>query len=205
MVVELSTLLTAVGAVSSCIKEAVPIVQTIHSGIIARNKKAQDKLMQRLKELQQNLQHVGELGQRTEDYLRTHENILELQWLCSRAESFLKDNLDDCRSRTSTNYAGNWNVLDTMFQTIDTNREASRKVVMDLAEWYDEKDRNQIELLLQQFTSAYDRAATHVRHQVPSDLLYELRGMTSALQDAETVLRNTIYNRILRALKTLGQ
>lgn len=205
MVVELSTLLAAVGAVSSCIKEAVPIVQTIRSGVMARNKEAQEKLTKSLKELQQNLQHAGELAQRTEEYLRTHENILELQWLCRRAEGFLKDNLDDCRSRNSANYTGNWNVLDTMFQTIDTNREASRKVVMNRAEWYDERDKDQIEILLQQFTSAYDKAAAHVKHQVASDLLHELHSMTSALQDAETLLRNTIYNRILRTLQKLGQ
>jgi hypothetical protein len=205
MVVELSALLTAVGAVSSLMKEMMPIVQTIRPGFMARNKKTQEKLMKSLKELQQNLQHAGELAQRTEEYLRTHENILELQWLCRRAESFLKDNLDDCRSRTSANYAGNWNVLDTMFQTIGASRDAPQKVVMDLGEWYDEKDKNQIGLLLQQFTSAYDRAAAHVKHHVASDLLYELHSITSSLQDAEIVLRNTIYNRILKALKTLGQ
>lgn len=205
MVVELSALLSAVGAVTPLMRGMVPIVQTIRSGVMARNKEMKQQIMQSLEELQHNLQHAGELAQVVEGYFRTHENVLELRSLCSRAEDFLRDNLDECRSRQSANYTGNWNVLYTMFQTIDANRDVSRKVVMDRAEWYDGKDRDQIELLLQQFTSAYDRAETLVRQKSATDLLHELRSMTSALQDAETLLRNTIYDKILKALQKLGK
>ena len=76
---------------------------------------------------------------------------------------------------------------------------------MDRAEWYDEKDKTQIELLVQQFTSAYERAATHVRQKLAGGLSHELRGMTNALKDVETLLQDTIYRKTLSALKGLGQ
>ncbi|GEM_PF-2309125 len=204
MALELSALLTAVGAISSLVKETLPVIQTIRSGIMARNEKAKQQLTESLKQLQQNLQHTGELARMAEVYSRTHENVLELLWLCRRAERFLKDNLDECRDRNSANYAGNWKVLDAMFETIDSNRDSPRKAVMDRGEWYDESDKRQIELLLQQFTSAYERASVCVRTKVADDLLHELRGMTGPLQDAETLLRNTVYDEILRTLQKLA-
>ncbi len=205
MAIELSALVTAVGAISALMKETVPVVQTIRSGFMARNKAAQEKLTQSLTELQRNLQHAGELARVAESYLKTHENILELRMLCSRAEAFLKENFEECRSSGSRNYAGSWNVLDTMFQTIDDTRDTPRKVIMDRAEWYDEKDKNQINGRLQDFSSAYQRAAASVELKAASKLSHELRGMTSTLQDVETLLRNTIYDTILRALQRLEQ
>lgn len=204
MVLELSALITAVEAVSLLIKGTAPIVRTIRSGMMARNEEAKKQLMQSLEGLQQNLEHVGELAQVAEGYLQTLENVLELRYLCGRVEGFLKDTLDECRSRDSANYVGNWRVLEAMFQIIDSSRDAPRKVVLDRAEWYDKSDKDKIELLLQQFTAAYERAAAHARNKIADDLLYELRGMISPLQDAETLLRNTVYDKILRTLQKLG-
>lgn len=204
MVLELSALIAAVEAVSLLVKGTVPVVRAIRSGVMARNEEAKRQLMQSLEQLQQNLQHAGELAQVAEGYFQTLENVLELRSLCGRTEGFLKDNLNECRNSDSANYAGNWRVLEAMFQTIDSNRDAPRKVVLARAEWYDERDRDQIGLLLQQFTAAYERAAAHARNKIADDLLYELRGMISPLQDSETLLRNTVYDKILRTLQKLG-
>jgi len=204
MVLDLATLISAVGMINSLLKESLPLIQTIRSGMLARNDEAKQQLATKLNQLQQNIQHAGELARVAEEYSRTLENVLELLWLCRRAERFLNDNLDDCRKRNSGNYAGNWKVLEAIFETINSNSDTLRKVVMDRAKWYDEKDKAQIELLYGKFQSAYDRASTDVRNKVADELLYELRSMTGLLQEVETLLRDTVYDKILRTLQKLG-
>ncbi|RMF29186.1 MAG: hypothetical protein D6759_14415 [Chloroflexi bacterium] len=204
MPLDLSTLLSSVGLLNSLVEETIPLVQTIRSGFRANNEEAKQHLSERLKQLQQNLQQAGQLARVAEAYLRTYEDVLELVWLCRRAERFLKGNLDNCRNRDNPDYLGCWNVLDAMFETIDSNRDTPRKAVMDRARWYDEEDKKQIEILFQQFTQAYERASVCVRTKVADDLLHELRGMTRSLQDAEALLQSTLYDKILRALQALG-
>ena len=204
MALDLSVLLSSVGTITSLMEGSVKLVQTIRSGLVARNDEVKKQLTTSLTELKQNLEHARELARMAEVYSRTHENILELLWLCRRAERFLRDNLDDCRNRTCANYTGNWKVLDVIFETIDSNRDSPRKVVMDRAEWYDKDDKAQVELLLHQFTSHYDQASACVRNKVADDLLHELRDMTSPLQDAETLLRTTVYEKILMALQKMS-
>lgn len=203
LAVEIVALIAAVEATIGLIKAAVPVVQEIRVGMFGQNKKAQEQLTKNLEELQSNLKQIGELAQITEGYFQTLENVLELQSICSRTEGFLKDTISECRNSESINYKGNWRVLDTLFQVIDSNREAPKKVILARAEWYDKKDKEQIELLLQQFNAAYERATISVRGYLADDLLYELRSMTSLLQDVITLLRNTVYNTILKALQKL--
>ena len=205
MAIELTALLGAVGAVSSLVKEAVPLVKAIRSGFMTKNQEAKDQLEKGLGALQKSLKDAGALAQVAESYFRTHENILELRSLCGRAQTFLEDNLNDCSNRTNAGYTGNWNVLNTMFQNIDANRDEPRKVVLDRAEWYDVEDKNQIELLLQQFNDAHTEATVQVRQKLAIELRSSLRRMTSALNDTESLLRSTIYDKILRGLQKIGQ
>jgi hypothetical protein len=205
MAIELSTLLTAAGSISPILKDMVPFVKTISSGIFfRRNEEAKRQLTEKLQEIQQHLRNAGNLAQVAEMYSRTHENVLELLWLCRRAERFLSDNLDDFRNRSNASYAGNWKVLDTLFETIDSSRDAPRKAVLDRGEWYDATDKAQVELKLQEFTSAYERASVGVRSKAADELLPELRGMTRPLLDAENLLRSTVYDKILRSLQRLS-
>jgi hypothetical protein len=204
MALELNLLITAVGAISSLVKDTVVTVQAIRSGLMTKNDETKQQLAESLKQLQQNLQHAGELSHAAEGYFQTYENILELLSLSRRLERFLKDNLDDLRDRRNSNYAGGWKVLEAMFETIDSRREAPQKVVLDRAQWYDKDDKAQIELLLQQFTSAYERASTHLRHRIADDLQFELQATTRYLQDVHTLLRSTLYDKILKTLQKLG-
>ncbi len=204
MAVTVEVLVAAVGAISTFVKEAGPIVNTIRSGFMARNKEAQMQLAQKLQELQHNLQLVGELTQVVETYFETHENVLELLSHCSRAQEFLKENIEECRNKDTGNYSGNWKILDIIFQNMKRSDKAANKVILDRAKWYDQQDKDQIELLLQQYTAHYGRGEASVRHKVADDVLHELRGMTNALEDTEALLRNTIYGKILKALQSLG-
>ena len=206
MALELAALIAAVEGVTLLIKGTTSAIQSIRSGKMARKEEeeAKQQLVGSLEQLQKNLQHTGELAQAAEEYFKALENVLELRSLCERAEGFLKDTLNECRNRDSANYAGNWRVLEAMFQTIDRNSHASRKVVLDCAEWYDQSDKDKIEIYLQQFTAAYERASAYARNNIADDLLHELRGMISSLQNAETLLRNTVYNKIMRTLQKLG-
>ena len=204
MALELNVLISAVGAISSLVKDTVVSVQAIRSGWMAKNDEAKEQLAESLKQLQESLQHAGELSLAAESYFQTYENIVELLSLSRRAERFLKDNMDELRDRRNPNYEGDWRVLEAMFETIDSRRDAPQKVVLDRAQWYDKDDKAQIELLLQQFTASYERASTHLRHKVADDLAYELQGTNRSLQDSYTLLRNTLYDKILRTLQKLG-
>jgi predicted DNA binding CopG/RHH family protein len=200
MVIELPALITAAGAVGSLAKQAVSIVE----GIRAKDKDAKNELLQKLKELKKNLRLTGELAKLAKSYLQAYENVFKLRLLCSRAEIVLRENLDDCRNRTSATYTGNWKILNILLQTINNDREMTRNVVMDVAEWYSEADRRVINSHIAQFTTAYDHADSHVNLQVADELLHDLQEMTARLLDVEALLKVT-NEKILTKLQNLNQ
>ena len=130
MALELNVLISAVGAISSLVKDTVVSVQAIRSGMMAKNEEAKEQLTESLKQIEQNLQHAGELSLAAESYFQTYENIVELLSLSRRAERFVKDNIDELRDRSDPNYNGDWRVLEAMFETIDSRRDAPQKVVL---------------------------------------------------------------------------
>jgi len=203
--VEVSAILASAGALTAAIKAAAPLVQSMSSGIFAQNKKAKQQLVERLDEAQKLLRQTGELAAVAADYCRTHEDVLQLLWRCREAEQCLKDNLDACRDRQSMDYAGKWQLLEAMFQNIDRDADVPRKVMMDRAAWYQIEDRTQIPMLLQQFTGAYNRALGCIHAGNVDVLGREISDMVGRLQEVETGLRITLYDRILEELKRLGQ
>jgi hypothetical protein len=204
MALEIAALLTAVGTINTLTKQTVEIVQTIRSGMMARNDDTKQKLDTVLKQIQENLKLTGKLAQAAEAYARTLEDVLELLSVCRRADDILKENLDSCRDRNHPNYASTWRVLDEIFRTIDTSRDTARKVISGRQEWYDQQDKIQIEDRLNQFTQAYTTAVADVRMRSADELVRDLRSMNGNLQDTELFLRSTVYDKILRALQDLG-
>ncbi len=204
MALEIAALLTAVGTINSLTKQTVDIVQTIRSGMMARNDEAKQKLEDSLKQIQDNLKLTGKLAQAAEAYARTLEDVLELLALCRRADDVLKENLESCRDRNHPNYASTWRVLDEIFRNIDNNRDTARKVIAGRQEWYDQQDKIQIEDRLNQFNQAYSSALADVRVKSADELSRDLRGMNGNLQDTELFLRSTVYDKILRTLQDLG-
>jgi hypothetical protein len=201
MVVAIPALIEAVGTVSTLAKQAVSFVENIR----AKDKEAKNELLQNLTELKNNLRLTGELAGLAESYFKAYENVLKLRSLCSRASTFLEENLDDCRKRTSPAYAGSWKVLRIIIQTINSDRGVTRDVVMDLTEWYDENDKGKVKIFITQFTTAYDHADIHLEAKMADDLLRDLQEMTVRLLDIEAILKDTIYDKILKNLQKLGQ
>jgi hypothetical protein len=199
MVLEIAAMVSAVEAVGALIKTATSVIQDIR-----KNDDAKKQLADSMEKLRQSLTHAGELAQAAENYFQTFQNVLELRLLCSRAEDFLRENIDECRDRERPDYEGDWKILQIMLQTIETNSQVARQVVMQCANWYDRDDNNQITLLIQQFTTYYDGAKSDVNHREANDLLRDLHDMTTRLLDVETLLGNTIYKKILMALKNLS-
>jgi hypothetical protein len=201
MVIELPALITAAGAVGSLAKQAVSIVE----GIRAKDKDAKNELLQNLTELKNNLRLTGELAGLAESYFKAYENVLKLRLFCSRADTFLKENLDDCRKRSSPAYTGNWKVLHVIMQDINSDRGVVRNAVMDLTQWYSEDDKGKTKIFITQFSTAYDHAEIHLEAKMADDLLRDLQEMTARLLDIEAMLRDTIYEKILKNLKGLGK
>jgi len=204
MTLELPVLISAVTALSGLVKETTPLLDSIRSGFAAKNDKAKQDLSQHISRIESSLTQAGELARVTESYLQTHDNIVDLLSLSRRAEQFVKDDLGSLRDRTAIGYGGGWKLVDEMFSGIDRNRDAPRRVVLDRSEWYDAKDKTQIELLLHDFTSAYDSAAAYVSSRAPESLLPQLGIMTRKLQEVDSLLRETVYGSILPALQKLG-
>lgn len=205
MVIEVTGLITAVGVISKLLKDTLEIVRDKRAGIRARNESAQKQLTQDLEEIQENLKKVGEWALKAEDYLHIFENVLRLQLLISHAETFLKENFENCESWTSDDYKGNWRVLETMFLAIQRNMESPRVVEMGRAKWENLLDEVQIGYCFRNFTKHYTDAENNVRHKEARDLQRDLRDMTRDLQEVETALRNTIYESILKNLQKLGE
>ena len=66
MALDLSVLLSSVGTITSLMEGSVKLVQTIRSGIVARNDEVKKQLTTSLTELKQNLDHVRELARMVE-------------------------------------------------------------------------------------------------------------------------------------------
>ena len=63
MALEIAALLTAVGTINTLTKQTVEIVQTIRSGMMARNDETKQKLDNALRQIQDNLKLTGRLAQ----------------------------------------------------------------------------------------------------------------------------------------------
>jgi hypothetical protein len=92
-----------------------------------------------------------------------------------------------------------------MFETIDSSQESPRKALAARLRYYDKEDQGRLDTHLNEFTMAYTRGAMCVRGKRADDLVAEMRQMIQPLQEAQTVLRSTLYDRILQTLQGLGR
>jgi hypothetical protein len=168
--VELALLVAAANGATKFAKEVAPLVQQIQSGMLARNEKAKQQLLERIEALQGDLQKVGDLTQVLGAYFRTHENIVKLDAMCDRALRFVRDTAE-LRDRHESGSEGAWRVLDEMIGAIDENRDTAKQVSLNVDDWYSEADAVQIPTLLNQFTSAFDRANENLRARTVSRVL----------------------------------
>jgi len=202
--IELGALLTAATSVSALVKEAIPIANGIRSGFRANNEKAQEELKQRLAALETALKEAGKLARVAQEYANTLEDVIKVLAVSQRAERFVKENLADLRKRTSPTYQSGWRILDLLIDGINTTRDAPREAMLDRIAWFGEKDRAQLDLMFNQFTNSFERAAVAVSHRFADDLLVALGQMIAPILDAEAILRKT-EDEVLTTLQSLGR
>ncbi|SMC24381.1 hypothetical protein SAMN02746041_01978 [Desulfacinum hydrothermale DSM 13146] len=203
MPTELSTLLATVGTSVALVKEALPLVDSIKSGWLARNESTKKELQETIDKLRQAVRDTGTLAHHIEGYLRTLENIKELLFICKRVEHLVTDNLTALRNRTDIYYQSTWDLVDLLMESLDRERTTSRMAFLDRISWYDDKDKHQMEMLLRQFAQAFERASGHRETRAADNLLYRMQDMTGTLQNAEALLKDTIYDKSLRTLQSL--
>jgi hypothetical protein len=179
-------------------------VESIRSGPLSGNAKTKQELEAKLSELAQSLQHAGSLAWVAAAYSRTNENVLDLLHRCQRADRFLRDNMDKLADGQNHGYQSAWQLMDNLFESISESRDVPRTAMLDRSRWYDEDDRAKIDLRLRDFSIAYERANQAVSVKAARDARRELQGMIEPLADVETLLEDTIYEKVLRTLQQLA-
>lgn len=203
MPTELSTLLATVGTSVALVKDALPLIETIRSGWRAQNDAVKQQLTAKVEQLGRAIHDTGALAHVIENYLQNLENIKELLFLCKRMEHLMDENIKALRNRMDPHYQSTWRTLDLLMENLDRERSTSRKAFLDRIPWYDDQDRHQMDLLLGQFSQAFERASAHRETRAVDNLLHRIRALTSTLLDAEALLKHTIYEKGLKTLQSL--
>lgn len=198
----LQLVLQTVGATLQLIGELGKLVDKLSGGLFGKGAASQEA-QAKLAQVQASIREIGKLGEVARAYATAHDEVRHLLFLSERAEQFLRDNVDVARTRGAAEYSASWQLMATWFDTLATTQDAVRKNVLDRSEWYDDQDRNQIGLLLTQFTAAYNQASTAARNHLADELLHHLREMSARLRDADSLLRNTLYDKVFRAIQGL--
>lgn len=189
-------------AVDSIVRETADLVRGIRSGVMARNDEVRARLQERLTSLEQSLADAGRLAAVAEAYTRTNEKVVDLQAACRRVDRFLRDNMSALADGGSS-YDADWRLLDTLFDAVSERRDVPRSAVLDRSEWYDVEDRAKIDMRLNHFSDAYARASVAINGKAARDTHTYVRTMIEALDDVETLLETTIYDKVLRTLQDL--
>lgn len=162
----------------------------------AKEKKAQ--LTAQVAELEGKLAQVGELASIGEAYARSHEDILDLLFLCRRAQRVLVESARECEDPESPGHDAAWRVLDTLFDAMDL--DVVQRVATERQDWYDDGDRVRIDGWLRDFGAAFARRGTSLRVRSAAELRSDVESMRKALSETESLLKSTLYDRILRPL-----
>lgn len=197
-------LVVGVGALSEVVKGVGSVIDRIQSGRHADNEEARNALAGQVSELEASLKQVGELAGVAESYGRALEDVLELLWLSERAQQVVEEQIQDGVSGSgSPGQETGWAVFNDLWSRIDRGRDPVRKSTMGLSNWFDGNDAGQMTGIFKRFDQHYFSASAFARGKQSAPLADQLRAMVIELRDAVTLLRNTLYDRILRTLQTL--
>lgn len=205
MAVEIAALVGAVGGITKLVEESVSLINAVRSGFRTDNKQAKEDLSRAVSDLKSRLRAVGVLARTAETYLDVHESLLRLLSSCERLSQFLRENRDDASNWKSSNYAGDWRVIDTLVQEITNGNEVPRRVLLDRAEWFDADDKAKIQIKLNDFTEKFNKATVHANAKQVDGLSAQLEDMVGQLRDADILVKDTVDHKILGTLAALDQ
>ena len=199
-ILEAIAAIKAAGAIARAADEAVKALRT---GVFARNDDLKKKLEAQLQELRNSLHHAGQIATLAAEYAQAHQKVRALTELCNRANLFLRDNMDSLCEHDDPNYLSDWRVLEMIFDGIRDNQDVPRLAALDRANWYDDQDRAQIDMRLEDERRAYDQAADAVARKAARDLERHVKAMIDSLAQVNLMLENTLYAKMFDALKAL--
>lgn len=205
MAIEIAALVGAVGGISKLVEESVSLVNAVRSGFGTNNKQAKQDLTRAVSDLQSRLRAVGALARMADTYLDVHDSLLRLLSSCERLSQFLRENRDDASNWKSSNYTGDWRVVDTLMQEITNGNEVPRRVLLDRAEWFDADDKAKIQTKLNDFTEKFNKATVHANGKQVDGLSAQLEDMVGQLRDADILVKDTVDHKILGTLSALDQ
>ncbi len=178
-------------------------VRALRTGVFARNDDLKKKLEKQLEELRNSLHHAGQIATLAAEYAQAHQKIRALTELCNRANLFLRDNMDSLCERADSNYLSDWRVLEMVFDGIRDNQDVPRLAALDRANWYDDQDRAQIDMRLEDERAAYAKAAEAVGRKAARDVEREVKTMIDSLAQVNLMLEDSLYGKMFDALKAL--
>lgn len=202
MPLELAALLAAIQTSRAIVREGAVLVETIRS-FSRRNEKVRDELTAKLQSIEQQLASIGKVAEVAESYLKTYDNIGDLLSTSEELIQFVKDSGPDLGDSRNASYARDWERIASVYRRIGEDSDAPQKVMLDRAQWYDERDKIQIAGKLRDFSSAYDRAKGFVEGRKMEGVKSELEQMILPLNQAHTLLSSTLYEQILPSLQHL--
>jgi hypothetical protein len=192
------------------VKGAAVVARTIDTGVKAlklgwsqRSSKVKEELESDVAKLRESLQHAGRLATLASEYSRAYEKIRSLNELCNRANLFLRENMDALSHRNDVSYESDWRVLELIFDGIRDNQDVPDLAALDRANWYDDQDRAQMDLRLDDERRAYGKAADAVARKAARDAEREVKAMIDALSQVDLMLENSLYGKMFDALKAL--
>lgn len=196
--------IAAVKAVGAIAREVGSVVQGLRTRRFARDS-AKEELEARLVQLQEGLQHAGRIASLAAAYTRAHGMVRSLNELCARAQVFIRENMESLVDRDAKEYDVDWRTVEMIFDGIRANRGVPQLAALDRHEWYDDQDRAQIDLRLDDFRLSYERATSAVERKAARDAEAELRRMIEALGQVDLMLDNTLYAKMFDALQSLDE
>ena len=200
---EIAGLLVGVKAMSEIVAGARPLIEMIRSGRHADTEQARQALAERVTRLEESLRQVGVLATIAASYGKALEDVLELLWLCERAQQVLTQTLDHADEVQESDHERGWVAFETLWAVLESRREIVRRSTLGLSSWYDNDDAGRMLVFLNRFNENYASASAFARSRQSSPLSDRVRSMTAELRDAEAVLRSTLYDRILATLQAL--
>lgn len=195
--------IAAVKAAGALAREVSDAVKSLRSGLMARNDEAKAKLEAQIGELRESLHHAGQIAHLAAEYTRAHAKVRSLNELCARGQVFIRENMPSLVDRESNQYDVNWRTVEMIFDGIRSNRDVPHLAALDRQQWYDDQDRAQIDLRLDDFRLGYERSVGAVERKAARDAETELKGMTEALGQVDLMLDNTLYAKMFDALESL--
>lgn len=201
---DLIALAAAVPQVAKGLAATVEKVREVKDGFGGKNAAAKEELNTKLTDLQTQLGNARKLATSAIEYSHTREDFAKLQALCTRIDSYLTENADECRNRAGAHFNSHWEFLRSMFGDLDVARGPSLDMIHNRAEYYDNRDRDQVEIYLGKFEEAFNEARANVKSQDANELLRQTGEMSDAMRHGDRVIRDTLYDTILSSLTGLG-